>query len=288
MDGSILGGEFKPFNVHGSFRSTCDDGITARLALTEEHMRDAWSIRHDAYVAEGLMAPRADGIMADETDFLPSVNVVVLYKNNIPVATTRVCLYEPDGRIAGADYLPAMSVFRDEIVDLYRQVPAQGKHARLVENARMARHPSIGADSEPIFGIYRMVCYLLLHMEADAVLAAVQKHHMPFYRRLGLETKADLRAHPKFDAEVALMASVRKPEEHLRKSLRVLGVVSKTDSNFYDFVGGERVPVFGTGQAPAEYTGFMGGRFEWSQSTRIRELQTAANVSRNVELARAA
>lgn len=275
MDGANFGLEARPSRISFGLKGIADDGISARLAISEEHLREAWAIRHDAYAAEGLISPRADGLLADETDFLPSVNVIVLYKNDVPVATTRVCLYEPDGGIAGADYLPAMSVFHDEIVDLYRNIPPRGPHARLVENARMARHPSLGADAEPTFGLYRMVCYLLLHMEADAVLAAVQRHHMPFYRRLGMSTVADVRKHPKFDAEVGLVASVRDENEHLRKNLRVLGLVSRSDSNFQDFVSGERVPVFGTGQAPAELTGFMGGRFEWSNASRRVNAETA-------------
>jgi len=268
MDGSIYGVELNPLNDAVSLRSEPKDGLTARLALTEEHLRDAWGIRHDAYAAQGLIKPRSDGLLADESDFWPSVNVIVIYRDGVPVATTRVCLYEPQGGIKGADYVPAMAVYPDEVRQLYETVPANGRHARVVEIARLARHPDIGADSEPVFGLLRMACYMLLHMDADAAISAVQKHHIPFYRRLGVESVTEPRRHPKFDAEVALLACVRKPEGHLRDSLKILGLVSKSDSSYYDFVSGERVPVFGTGQAPAEVTGFMGGRFERAQGTR--------------------
>jgi len=280
MDGSTYGGEFKSQNEGCSIRRGFKEGITARLALTEGHLKDAWSIRHDAYAAQGLIKSRADGLLADESDFWPSVNVIVLYRDGIPVATTRLCLYEPEGPVKGADYIPAMAVFNDEVKELYRRVPAKSGHARMIEIARLARHPDIGADSEPVFGLLRMSCYLLLHMEADAAISAVQRHHIPFYSRIGTDSVTEPKKHPKFDAEVALLACVRKPDEHLRQSLKILGLVSKSDSNYCDFVAGEQVPVFGTGTAPAELTGFMGGRFEWAQSSRRSRPARVAGADR--------
>lgn len=241
--------------------------ITARLALSEAVMKEAWSVRHAAYAAQGLIVPNEARMLNDRWDFSPATRIIVIYKDGMPVSTCRTSLYAPDSAIPEADDVPSMAMFEDEIPKLYETIPAQGKFAVAIDISRLGRHPLLGSDYRPVFALYRMISYLLLHYEADAVISAVQKHHIPFYRRMGFTKVADPKAHPKLNLQAALMAGIRSSTGHLREVLPTLGLVSESDSNYSGFIAGECVPVFGTGQAPLELTGIFGGRMEGGRKT---------------------
>lgn len=253
--------------------------ITARLALSEDVLREAWAVRHAAYAAQGLITPNETGMLADDWDFSPATRVIVIYKSGDPVATSRISLYAPDSGIPGSNAVPSMAMFEAEIPLMYQDIPHQDDFPWVVDVSRLGRHPSLGTDCEPVFAMYRMICYLLLHYKADALISAVQKHHVPFYKRLGFQKMAEPKAHPRLNLSAALMACIRTEGGHLRDVLRILGLVSEKDSNFAGFIAGERVPVFGTGPAPAELSGIFGGRLEGLHGKSSMRERQAENAS---------
>lgn len=268
MDGSTFGGLLVRPESEISFDNGSGPEITAKLAVSHDVLREASAVRYAAYAAHGLIDPSENGMLTDHWDAYPSTKTIVVYKNSVPVATVRVCLYAPASGIPGSDAVPAMDVFHDEIVDCYHSMPTRNREARAIEVARLARHPDLGSDDLPVFALYRMVSYLVLHFEADAVIVAVQKRHIPFYRRLGFQRRSELRPYAKLKVEGALMACVRKEGEELQQSLPVLGLVSKDDSNYYDFLAGRRVPVFGTGHSEPAAIGMIGERFVGNHSAQ--------------------
>lgn len=288
MDGSTYGKLLPENQISVSNIEEPSDGITARLAVSPDVWRDAWTVRHAAYAASGLIDAKESGLLVDEWDTLPSTKTIVIYKNGMPVSTARVCLYAPDSGVVGANAVPAMDVFKDDIVDLHRRMPSDHDRPRAVEIARLARHPDLGADHQPVFALYRMASYLVLHFQADAVIAAVQKHHVPFYRRLGFQRISDLRPYAKLKVEGALMACVRPENGELREVLPVLRLVSAQDSNYHDFLAGYRVPVFGTTTAPVAVDGMIDQRFVGGVVAGRRERPHAASPADARPLALAA
>ncbi len=258
MDGSIFGGSLIRHDGQISYDDGAGSELTARLALSRSVLQEAWAIRQSAYVAQGLIEPTATDVLTDHWDFAPSTKVIVVYKDFVPVATVRVCLYAPPTGIDGAATVPAMDVFPGEIVQLHGSIPAGPVPARTVEIARLARDPTLCADSEPVFALYRMASYATLAFEADAIISAVQRHHVPFYRRLGFNKIAAPRPYSKVKAECALVGRVRREGEELRDVLPILRLVSKEDSVFSDFLAGERVPVYGGNRAPPSLSAIFG------------------------------
>ena len=288
MDGSIYGGLLIRENDKNSCDYSVCDKITARLALSQEVLEEAWNLRHAAYSSHGFIEPKTNGMFMDDWDFRDSTRVIVVYKNEVPVATVRVCLYAPETGIDGAGSLPTMDRFRNEIVDILDKVRVDNGLVRAAEVLRLSRHPDLGADYEPVFALFRMVGYMLLHFDADAVFSAVRRHHIAFYRRMGFRKITEPCPSAKLKFETGLMACVRQKGAELRDSLSVLGLVSKADDNYRDFLAGERVPVFGTGPAPAALSGMFGGRFEGIQASPALFASRARKTARLPEIQLAA
>ncbi len=277
MDGSIYSGFDR--KLERDLESNIFDApkITARLALNEEVLREAWTVRHAAYAAQGLIVPNETGMLRDDWDFSPATRVIVIYKDGDPVATARTSLYAPQSGIEGADAVPSMAMFESEIPSIYQTLPYDDGFARVIDISRLGRHPSLGTDCEPVFAMYRMISYLVLHYKADALISAVQRHHIPFYRRMGYRQVAEPKAHPRLNLAAALMACVRPKDGHLRESIPVLGLVAESDSNYAGFIRGDLVPVFGTGTSPAELNGTFGGRMVGVRGgSRARQERSAA------------
>lgn len=270
MDGSICGDLLLRPTHQTTLTDGAGGGITARLALNEEVLREAWSVRYAAYFSNGYIEPTATALFEDQYDYKDSSKTVVVYKNDAPVATVRVCLYAPDSGIPGAKTIPAMDVFYDEIVGLFRHSRLRNPLTRGAEVMRLSRHPDLRADYEPVFALFRMVGYLLLHFDADVVISAVRTHHVPFYRRMGFQQMTEPRPYPRLKFETGLMACARNDGQTLKDSLPVLGLVSKHDGSYADFLAGRRVPVFGTEYAPPPLSGMFGGRFEGTKTQTLR------------------
>jgi len=262
MDGSIYGGLL----IHGEQQTSYDElgggEISARLATSPEVFRDAWMLRHAAYSSHGFIETNANGMFMDECDHYASTKVVVVYRNNSPIGTVRVCLYAPESGIDGANSIPAMDVFHDEITNLLQATPPVRRGPRAVEVMRLATHPDIGSEREPALALFLMAGYLTLHFQANAVVCAVRRHHMPFYRRVGLQKMTEPRAYPKLKFETGLLACIRRDTEELQRSMAILRPISLDDDIFPDFIRGRPVPVFDSERSPATVNRLLSSRPE--------------------------
>lgn len=234
-------------------------GLTARLAGTPDVRREAYALRYAAYSSRGFIDAAPSGLFKDEWDEYPCTKTVVVYKDGVPAATARVCMYAPGSGIVGSDVIPAMDVFGSEIARIFSRIRGFSRGAEVM---RLSRHPDLGADYEPVFAAFQMVGCLLLHLEVDAVVCAVRKHHMPFYRRLGFRIKTEPRKYPKLNFETALMASARPEGKLLQDALSGLNLISKEDINYQDFLAGREVPVFGTRRAAPKLGSIVERQFE--------------------------
>ncbi len=235
--------------------------------MSPEVFRDAWMLRHAAYASHGFIEATPSGMFMDDCDYFPNTKVVVLYRNNLPIGTVRVCLYAPASGIPGADSIPAMDVFRDEITGLLEATPPTLRGPRAVEVMRLATHPDIGNDREPTMALFMVAGYLTLYFEANAVVCAVRKHHMPFYRRLGFKKVTEPRPYPKLKFETGLMACVQRNTEELKRAAPILHPVSVDDDVYENFIHGEMVPVFAGVRSPEGVSRLLAGRTDWEPAT---------------------
>jgi hypothetical protein len=135
-------------------------------------------------------------------------------------------------------------------VDLFTKFQSNGRPARGLEVMRLARHPDIATEHEPVYALFQMVGYLILHLEADAIISAVRSHHMPFYRRLGFRKVTEPRSYPKLKFLTGLMACTRTDGGDIADSMPILKLLSKQDGVFEDFIAGRPVPVLGAERFP--------------------------------------
>lgn len=244
MDGAIaaeMPAAQHPPGLSSDWRST---GITARLANTVELLHVAGRIRYDAYLSQGFIDPSEERIFLDECDWYSTSKVVIVYKDHVPVGTARVCLYDPCSEAPEAQSIPVMEVFGTEILRMLAAVPLRARSPRAVEVMRLATVPDIGSDTEIVFALYLMAGYLILHFQANAVVCAVRRHHIAFYRRLGLLKAAEPRAYPKLKFRTGLVASVQHNTEELQRSMPILHPISVNDDIYPAFMAGSSVPVF--------------------------------------------
>lgn len=225
--------------------------LEARLALTENVQKQAYALRHDGYVAVGYMKPAETGHLEDEYDRLESSKTIVLYKNGRAAASARVCLLDPTSNVPGAAAVPACAMFGDEITALLDGLGGSGRAARAAEITKLARHPEFLKDNDLVYAIFRMVGYLILHINADVVLSSVRASHVHFYKRLGFQSVVVPRPHPKFDVATGLMACFQASYEGVRHNVPVMKHISQNDATYSRFIAGELVPVFPQVRVPS-------------------------------------
>lgn len=219
------------------------DRLEARLAVTETVKKQAYTLRHDGYVAVGYMDAQPGGLLSDRYDDFQTSKTIVLYKNGVAAASVRVCLMDPASRLQGADAVPASEFFRDEITGLLRGMGGGNRPARAVEITKLARGPQFTNDSDLAFALFRMTGYLILHFDADVVLTSVTANHMAFYRRLGFHKITEPVAHPKLNVRTGLMACYRSSYEGVQRTIPILNGLSSDDETYTRFVDGELVPI---------------------------------------------
>jgi hypothetical protein len=219
-------------------------GVTGRIATDRDMLRVAGAIRHEAYSSQNFIEPTSDGIFLDECDLYPSSNVVIAFRDGVPVGTARVCLYAPDSKIPGTTSIPVMEVFGPEISQMLSATRAVNGFHRAVEVMRLATIPAIGFDTEIVFALYLMAGYITLHYQANAVICAVRRHHIPFYKRFGLHKAAEPRSYPKLKFQTGLVANVQSDCADLKMSMPILHPISLNDSIYPPFMAGDMVPVF--------------------------------------------
>lgn len=215
----------------------------ARLASTPETLNEAFELRHAGYLSYGYIDPKEDGLFFDEYDSRDSCKTVVVYKDGVPAAAVRVCLFDPIGGTPGAYSIPATAIFHDEITALLSRVKQQDRPPRAVEVTRLARHPDYGEDRNLLYALFRTVGYLIVHFDADLVVTAVRANHMPFYRRLGLRKIEEPRAYPNLNFHTGLMACFRNKFADVQAQVPLFRNISRHDPFYRPFMAGELMPI---------------------------------------------
>jgi hypothetical protein len=254
MDGSLFGKGLDAVRPPQVVRNFNDQPILeARLALTPETLNEAFELRHAGYLSYGYIDAKEDGLFSDEYDGRDTCRTVVLYKDGVPAAAVRVCLFDPFGGTPGADSIPATAIFHDEITALLGRVGQQNRPPRAVEVTRLARHPDHAEDRSLVYALFRTVGYLILYYDADLVVTAVRAHHMPFYRRLGLQKMEEPRAYPNLKFDTGLMACFRNKFDDVQAQVPLFRGITRNDRFYRPFISGQTMlinPAEQTARAP--------------------------------------
>jgi hypothetical protein len=220
------------------------EDISLQLALNPSIARDGFRVRHEGYRSYGYVNPQENGLFIDKYDGRANVKMVVIYKNNVPAATVRLCLFDATGQMPEADRVPAMEIFETEIREMLSGFATPGAPQRAVEVSRMARSPDFANDTSVVQALFRAVGYLVLYYQADVVLNACRPHHVPMYRRFGFQKIQEPRQYPNLTYKAALTACFRSHFGSARAELPFLRGISTEDAVYGSLISGERTALY--------------------------------------------
>lgn len=214
-------------------------GVTARLALTEETLRQAWRIRYEAYRSRDYIDENSSGFFTDEFDKTESSKTLIVYRHGLPAASARLCLYDPASKIFGFHSTPAFSTFKSEIDALTAQIIIQDRSVRGIEVMRLVRHPDFERDHEVLFALLMAIGYIILDFNAHLIFSGVRSNHIPFYRRFGFTQITEARPYPKLKFQTALIAFIKGSDNTRKSDIRIFEEVSKDDPQYMSLVAGD-------------------------------------------------
>lgn len=218
-------------------------GLTARLALDDRTREDAYAIRHASYLSGGYIDPMPGGLFSDADDLRPNSRCVVVYKDERPVASVRLCTLDLDPTLTGWDEIPASRIFPEAVARLAADV-GHGQPARFTEINRLVRHPDFANDFELVFVLFRFVGFLVADSQSDMTLSCVRRNHTPFYKRLHFQYIDGPRRYAGVKFETNLMACFNSRYDAVAKDIPFVGAEAGPESNYTGLLYGETVKVF--------------------------------------------
>ncbi|HWX50482.1 MAG TPA: hypothetical protein VNZ61_20720 [Roseomonas sp.] len=212
----------------------------ARLATSAKVREDAYRLRYRSYLAGGFIGENPSGMFRDDYDDMFNADTVVLYDDEAPVASVRVCLLE-----RGTDYTsPAMDTFPEEVSALLNANPNDAFAGRAIEVTRLVRSPEAENNQGLVFLLYRIAGYIALCHHTQIFLACVRSNHAPFYKRLGYSAASEPQPYPGLSCKMLLMASDRKRYDQIRVKVPMMDPMTDTTHNLEGFYEGEPVQLF--------------------------------------------
>ncbi len=217
--------------------------LTARLALDEQTQADAYAVRHASYLSGGYIDPQPNGLFADADDRAGHSRSLVVYKQNRPVASVRLCQLDQDpGAPVGAE-IPAARIFPEAVQRLAASV-GRDRPARLIEINRLVHHPDFAADFELVFVLFRFVGFMVTSAGADMTLSCVRRNHTPFYKRMQFDYVDGPRRYAGVKFETNLMACPRARYAKVVRDIPFVGGATGADTHYAALLHGETVSVF--------------------------------------------
>jgi hypothetical protein len=168
---------------------------------------------------------------------------VVVYKEQRPVASVRLCVLDHDPALQGWDEIPASRIFPEAVAELAAGVP-HNRPARLTEINRLVRHPDFANDFQLVFVLFRLVGFLVDEGKSDMTLSCVRRNHTPFYKRLHFDYVAGPRRYAGVKFETNLMACHSARYESVAKNIPFLGAETGAQSSYAGLLQGETINLF--------------------------------------------
>ena len=196
------------------------------LARTPREREAIFRLRHEAYLREGAILPRPNGLFHDAVDEASNCFIFGTYIDGRLAGSIRLSL-----TMANAPRIPTAHVFPDVLL------PRIAAGEVILDPTRfVADHEASRAFPELPHVTLRLPWMAMEHFGADLMLAAVRPEHQAFYCRLwGNERLCDPRPYPGLLKPIALTAH------------RFADVRSKVHARhpYFQSIGSERYAVFG-------------------------------------------
>ena len=245
MDTAVYSADLGPLRLLDAIRPREPHRVTLQIANNPALMDVVYRLRHDSYVAQGFLDPHVSGRFSDEWDRAPHFFSFLSFVDDQPAASGRISYCTPAAPAKERTATTAMEIFPTEIVQLAEAFRIDSKPTVVVEVSRLTQHPDFSrSNSDPIFAIFRGALYSLLKTNADMLITAVRRHHIPFYRRLGFQKMTEPRPYQKLKFETALMACFRPTLPVVRSVIPIFQEIDKNDGIYEPLFAGERVRIF--------------------------------------------
>lgn len=173
--------------------------VEHRIAKTDCEREAAFQLRHDAYVRNDLMGPRADRRLFDELyDIAPTAWITLTFVDGELAATTRLNL-----GIGEKALLPSLKVYPDVVA------PRLKAGFVILETTRLAADIRIsGSNAELAYVAMRPGYMAAVHFDIDFAIASPRLEHMAFYRRVLLFSQwCEPRPYPGLTAKFGCMGA---------------------------------------------------------------------------------
>jgi hypothetical protein len=223
-------------------RQVSGAGLTARLALDDQTKCDAYAIRHASYLSGGYIDALPDGLFSDADDLKPNSTSIVIYKQERPVASVRLCVLDQLAGVPGWDEIPASRIFPEAVAELAAGTQG-GRPTKLTEINRLVRHPDFATDYHLAFVLFRFVSYMMLGTNSD-MLSCVRRNHTPFYKRMHFNYVAGPRRYAGVKFETNLMLCPENSIDNIRADMPIVGADEQTIRSYAGLLHGETVNVF--------------------------------------------
>lgn len=214
------------------------NGFEARLARDRRTRRDAFRLRHLCYTSKGYIDVRADGEFHDEFDTRPDNTTIVIYDEDRPIGSVRVCTMEPQARRRKVAHLPVAHVFPQDVAALL------GERRRAVEINRLVCDPAHDQSLGLVFILMRMADFVIRRHDPDFVTSCVRSNHVGFYKRLKFEQLAGPRLYTGLKFMTTFMAARREIFDMVRETVPMLQISPGAAASYARLWDGHPVAVF--------------------------------------------
>lgn len=217
-NGEAVGGNGSPSSFNASVASLLER-VEYRRCETGEDLETIYRLRHDSYVAGGMLEAKPSRAVIDEYDDLPNAYRFGVYIDGQLVSTIRLHYVT-----AQHPHSPSMTVFGDELQ------PRLDAGETFIDPSRFA------ADMEAAKQ-FRVLPYITLRLAVVACgyfdptfcLTAVKEEHANFYRRIFNATAAlPPRIYPGLIVPVTLFQS--RTSENMANTVRRFPFFGSTES----------------------------------------------------------
>lgn len=209
---------------------------TAVVALDANVRRDAYALRHSSYLDSGFIEPRAGGLFRDEFDDLDNAATIVVYHDERPVASVRVCFMSRTVREA-----PAHHAFPDEVDAILTAASPSLTGVKVAEITRLVRSPEEANNQGLVFLLYRLAGGLAIKDDVRVILSSVRRNHIPFYRRIGFVDVVGPRAYPGLNCPMHLLKCSRAEYDRVRAAFPLMNPDAAPQGTFDGFESGRTI-----------------------------------------------
>ena len=206
------------FTRLSGFKPAKQPRYEARIASNVSTRAEAYALRYESYRAYDHIEANASRSFSDKFDLLPNATTIVVYKDEVPAGSVRVCSL----RRGPGTSSPGREAFPDEVDALLSASGPKRAGIDGVEVNRLVRSPAAANDQALVFMLLRLAGQLALNMDFRAALLCVRQNHIPFYTRIGFREAGSPRVYPGLTCRMTLLVSTRPDYDEMRQRFSLL------------------------------------------------------------------